>query len=371
MRVDFVITELFVGGAERCLTELAVGLAKAGDHVRVFSIGSLPQGEQGVLVERLRRHGITIDSADANSLRQAGTAYQKLKRWFRDSRPDVCQCFLFHANVIGAWAARAARVPRCVSGLRVAESKTIRCAIERTAIRRMDRVICVSQGVREFAKSRLHTPEEKLAVIPNGVDIARFETASEFDWTTLDWPANSVVSLYVGRLHPQKGLERLQRQIETIAPTESNRKLLIVGDGPLRSDLSRWADRMGRQRVQLLGWMPKVESLMRASRVLLLPSHYEGMPNAAMEAMAAGRPVICSRVEGSDELFSHRPNEQTVDPQNDQQWKDLIESFLLDEAWSDQIGLENQARVRQDFSLEAMISAYRHHYRELVDRRLD
>ena len=235
----------------------------------------------------------------------------------------------------------------------------------------MDSVVCVSEGVRQFAKRELRCPDHQLSVIPNGVDLQRFAAAAPIDWNTLDWPADSVVTLFVGRLHPQKGIERIQTQIDTIAPPGSRCRLLIVGDGPLQQELDEWAAEIGPERVRRIGWQPSVEPLIMGCRLLLLPSHYEGMPNVALEAMAAGRPVVCSRVEGAHELFAHRLEEQTFASNDVEAMKNLIESFLLDEAWSDQIGSENREHVARAFSLETMVDAYRSHYRELRTRRLD
>src|SRR5690606_2045721 len=100
MRVDLVITELYVGGAERCLSELAVGLQRGGDRVRVASIAPLPVGEQAQLVRRLEAAGIEVYSADCAHSWQAARAFVALRRWFAQDRPDVVQTMLFHANVI-------------------------------------------------------------------------------------------------------------------------------------------------------------------------------------------------------------------------------------------------------------------------------
>ena len=376
MRIDFVITELFVGGAERCLTELAIGLQESGDQVRVFSIGSLPppdqgQGNQRLLVERLEKAGIPIASANSNSPRQAFSAFRQLKQWLQASRPDICQTFLFHANVLGTQAAKSADLPIRVGGIRIAESKWLRCQIERRAVSQMDSVICVSNAVKEFTDARLGCDPQKSLVIPNAVDVTRFATATPFDWTTVGWPAQSKVSLFVGRLHPQKGIELLQQQIDAIAPVNSDQKLLLVGDGPLRSDLESWANRFGKDRVLLLSWQTNIAPLMRACRVLILPSHYEGMPNVVLEAMAAARPVVCSQVEGSGELLSHSPEKQGFPPGDSLAMKNIVEQFLSNAVLCDQIGEDNQARVRNDFSISAMVDSYRSHYRTLLTRRVD
>jgi glycosyltransferase involved in cell wall biosynthesis len=208
-------------------------------------------------------------------------------------------------------------------------------------------------------------------VIANGVDVTRFASATPLAWSSIGWPEESIVSLFVGRLHPQKGIELLQAHIDSIAPGGSNRRLLLVGDGPLRGELQSWASRIGIERVQLLPWQSDVAPLMRACRVLLLPSHYEGMPNVILEAMAAARPVVCSRVEGSEELLSHALHPQSFPAGDGKAMRDLVDTFLSDPMLCDQIGRSNQARVRSDFSISAMVDAYRSHYRSLLSRRLD
>ena len=366
MRIDFIITELFVGGAERCLTELALGCAANGDSVRVFSLASLPRGEQGLLVERLRQNDIPIESASADHSIQFITAYRDLKRWLAASPPDICQTFLFHANVLGTQAARKAGVANRIGGLRVAEARPLRCRVESLAAKRMSSLVCVSNAVERFAHEKLGVPPSKSVVIPNGVDVLRFSTASPIDWSELGWPIDSNVSIFVGRLHAQKGIDLLQSQVDAIAPTNSNRKLLLIGDGPLGSEIRAWANDVGASRVQVLPWQQDIQRYIKAARLLVLPSRYEGMPNVVLEAMAAGKPVVCSRVEGSEELLAHDSERQSFLPGDAAAMKKLVEQFLSDESLCDQVGLNNQQRVRADFSIPAMVDAYRSHYRQVL-----
>lgn len=369
MRIDFVITELFVGGAERCLTELAVGLAKRGDHVRVFSLGGLPTGQQQTLVQRLRSSGIDVESAGLSSLRRCPAAYRQLLRWMTQTPPDVVQTFLYHANVLGTHAAHRCGVPVRVAGVRVAERNRWRCLIERHALRRCNSVVCVSQAVRRFAESELGVSAGH--VIPNSVDADRFTEVRPYCWSKLGWPDDAVVSLFVGRFHPQKGIELMQQQIDRIAPPQSKARLLLVGEGPLRASLQHWADTIGHSRVQLLPWQEDVAPLMRACRLLLLPSRYEGMPNVVLEAMAAGRPVVCSRVEGSDELLGHASSPQLFPIADSAAMASRVEPLLSDPVLCDDLGRDNQAIVRDRFSIIKMIDAYRSHYLSLLSQPRD
>jgi starch synthase (maltosyl-transferring) len=372
MRVDFVITELFVGGAERCLTELAIALAQQGDEVRVFSLGPLPQGQQRALVDRLRLAGIPVTSGQASSNRQIVSVYRQLKKWFAESPPQVCQTFMYHANVLGTFAAQSSGVDVRIGGLRVAECRPIRNSIERAAVRRMQHLVCVSRAVGDFATEHLRCDRARLSVIPNGVDVSRFSTAAPIDWQSIGWPADARVTLFLGRLHSQKGIEQLQQQVDRLAPPNSDRRLLLIGDGPLRASLERWVATVGASRVQLLPWQSDIAPWIRGSRLLVLPSRYEGMPNVVLEAMAAARPVVCSHVEGVDELLADSTQEQSFPAGDSDAMQKLAERFLSDESLSDATGRENQSRVRRDFSIPAMVDAYRRLYRTLLDtRRLD
>ena len=377
MQIVFVITELFVGGAEKCLTEVALAMAAGGDQVRVVSIGSLPSGEQAALVDRLRTAQIPIHSLQADTVWDYPHAFRRLRDDLADRPPDLVQTFLHHANVLGMHAATSAGIQSRVAGVRVAQPKFARSLLERRALRRAHSVVCVSRQVARFARTSLGCPEESTIVIPNGVDIDHFALAKPVSWSRLGWPENAQVCLFLGRLDRQKGIELLQRQIDHIAPQHSLRKLLLVGDGPLLSKLQSWCNQLGSDRVQRLPWQSNVAPWLQACRLLVLPSHYEGMPNVVLEAMAAAKPVVCSRVEGSEELLARssedgtREEDQGFAPGDEAQMVRLIDRFQSDETLCKVTGEQNQRLVRSNYSLTAMTRAYREHYRALFTRRLD
>ena len=371
MKIDFVITELFVGGAERCLTSLAIGLAESGDDVRVCSLAPLPSGPHRALVNQLEEAGIAVESSDARSAFHLVRTLGRLKVWLRANGPDVCQTFLHHANVLGIKAARSANVPVRVAGLRVAEDRRLRCLLERHALKQATSVVAVSDAVAEFAQRRLGCGPANTVVIPNGVDVTRFASANRYDWTRLGWPADALVTLFLGRLHRQKGIDLLQHQVDRLAPRGSMQRLLLVGEGPLHAELSAWSERVGQERVQLLPWQSDVAPLLRACRLLILPSRYEGMPNVVLEAMAASKPVVCSRVEGIGELLGESLDQQSFAVGEGLEMVRLAESFLADPVRCETMGQRNQQRVRSSFSIPAMVDAYRSHYRTLRARRSD
>ena len=362
MRIDLVITELNVGGAERCLTELALALHRRGDRVRVASIAPLPHGDQAALVDRLRAAGITVQSAGCGRTWQAPRAVRFFRRWFAQGRPDVVQTMLYHANVVGTLAARLAGVPRCIGGVRVAEPKPLRLWIEGRAARRMDAVVCVSQAVRTFVQHAWGAAAPPMVVIGNAIDVGQVDAVPPADWSEFGWPGDAAVLLFVGRLHHQKGIDLLVQAAEPLLDRHPEMRCLIAGEGPQRPIAEAFADRWGNSRVRLAGWRRDVLELIKACRLLVLPSRYEGMPNAVLEAMAAGRPVAVTRVEGVSELLGERFAEQSCAPEDSRALSQLIARLWTSPATCHELGQHNRRQAEARFDLDAVALQYRQIY---------
>ncbi|TWT95008.1 glycosyltransferase [Neorhodopirellula pilleata] len=372
MQIDLIITELDVGGAERTMTRLATSLHRAGDDVRVFVMGRLPDSTKrdgrDSLVKDLVDAGVDLSSGEANSSWEAARVARTLMKWVHRRPNAVRQSFLFHANVMSSFASWT--LPKLhqgidVAGIRVADPNPRRLWIERRALRNKRHVVCVSAAVEAFAHDQLGVPADRTSVIGNSVEVSRFEDVTAIDWGRLGWWSDVKVALFVGRLHPQKNLELLQQQLDQFAPLDSDRKLVLMGKGPLEDRLKAWAESVPGDRVRLLPWQSDVAPWMKACRVLVLPSRYEGMPNVVMEAMAAGKPVVCSRVEGSAELIGD-DSEQGFPPDDGPAMSDRLNRFLTDEESADRVGMKNRERMQSEFSVQRMVDDYRGLYERLL-----
>lgn len=375
MQIDLIITDLDVGGAERTMTRLATSLHQAGNDVRVFVMGRLPDETKGDgrnwLVRDLVEAGVDLTSGEATSSWDAARVARTLMKWVHRRPAAVRQSFLFHANVMSSfasWTLSDRRKGVDVAGIRVADPNSKRLWLERQAMRNTDHVVCVSKAVEAFARDRLAVPVDRTSVIGNSVDVDRFDQATAIDWGRLGWRSDVKVALFVGRLHPQKNLELLQQQIDQFAPLDSDRKLVLMGKGPLQDRLQTWADSVSGDRVRLLPWQADVAPWIKACRVLVLPSRYEGMPNVVMEAMAAGKPVVCSRVEGSSELIGE-DSDQGFPPDDGRAMSDCLNRFLEDTDLASRVAANNQARMRLDFSVQRMVSQYHDLYERLLAER--
>ncbi|MEL6894864.1 MAG: glycosyltransferase family 4 protein [Planctomycetota bacterium] len=384
-RVDLLITELNVGGAERCLTQLALHRVAEGDQMRVATLGPLPQPPHDQFVIQLKDANIPVASMGATRLWNTPVAYQRLKCWLENAdsdsgirgTADVLQSFLHHANVLGMWAASSLKIPRRFTGVRVSQNRFFRSMIERSAARRSTGLVCVSNSVAKFAEDHLATTGTPIHVIPNGVDVQHIQNAGTIDWSSISdqIEPEAIKVLWVGRFDPQKGTERLieiakyfdkiqRSESKATNPRESARRvqIIVIGDGPQRSMLSSVAGQLSGNAMVVLPWQSDIATCYAAADALLLTSHYEGMPNVVMEAMAAGLPIVATNADGVVQLLGE-------DEEGRRQWFDqsgdcLRESTLRIERLAQSselrqnLGQRNQAIMQSDFSYEAMSNAY-------------
>lgn len=299
MRVAFCITDLDPGGAEKALFQIVTHLDRSQwESPVVYCIG--PEAE---LAPKLRQQGIETHCYGARSSRSLGV-FPWLIKELRAFRPDVLQCFLFHANIVGRIAGRMAGVPVIVAGHRVAErEKRWHLWGERLTRRLVDHHICVSQGVADHLREQARIPGEKLHVIPNGITIPP-KSENPFQLRqSLGVPEGTPVVLGVGRLHPQKGFLILVEEFVSIRSRIPDAHLVLVGEGPQRLQLEQRISDCGLKGVvHLLGYRSDVSDLMRQADVLVVSSQWEGMPNVILEAFAVGLRVVSTPIEGISEL---------------------------------------------------------------------
>ncbi len=369
LHIDFIITELFVGGAERCLTELAIGLARKGDRVRVGSIGTLPTGDQALLVNRLKHEGIELFSAGCNHWSQILRARKLLTSWLREGQPDAVQTMLVHANIVGTMAAKAAGVQVRVGGVRVAERSRVRNSLEAWAMKRMSAVVCVSDSVRRFVREA-QPSTTPLHVIHNSIDLDCVDDTKTVLWASISSglgnPGHGVL-LFVGRLHPQKGLDILFGALPELFKRHADMSVAIVGDGPLRNWVESRAAELSPDRITVVGWRSDALSLIKGCRLLVLPSRFEGMPNVVLEAMAAGKPIAGTRVEGFEELLLANASEQTCDPGDVDALRELVDRLWRDTDRAKFLGTQNRKTIAENYTIGTMVRAYWELYQSLIE----
>lgn len=368
LQIALCITDLAVGGAERCLTELAIRLDRNRFSPVVYCLAAKPQPPQSSLFDALEAAHIEVRFLAARGTWDFFRTVHLLSRMLEEQGTQVVQTFLFHANIVGRIAGRCAGVPGVVSGIRVAQ-QTLRWHLwlDRVTDRLVDRHVCVSHAVACFAEQHHRLPAEKLVVIPNGVNLARFPASQPADLSALGIVGERRPILFVGRLDHQKGLAWLLDMAPTWLQRLRECDLLLVGQGPLEEALRDQCQRLGiADRVHFAGWRPDIPALLAASRLLVLPSAWEGMPNVVLEAMASRLPVVASDVEGVRELLGPDAAQQVAPYGDSGAFTARVMELVQDPEMAAQVGRQNRRRAEETFSFDRMVEAYQDLWESLL-----
>jgi len=369
LHMAFCITELDVGGAERCLVELATRLDPARFTTSVACLGPRPRDDRAALSDKLDAAGVPVRYFNARGMASTARVLRQLRRHWQALQPDIVQTFLFHANVVGAIAAQRAGVSKIITGLRVAEPhRRWRRAIERMAGRLADHHVAVSEGVARFAKEEIGLTEEKIVVIPNGVVIPT-QPIPAADLSLLGVPAGRRAIAFVGRLDEQKGIEWLVEQTPELMKRLPEHNLLVVGTGPLAERLRSRAMRLGvGNRIHFCGWRDDVPAILAASVLLVVPSQWEGMPNVVLEAMAVSRPVVAFDVEGIADALGDEASRQIVRRGDLGAFVERIIEIATSRALLEELGRLNRNRAEAELSLQHMVSRYERLYLQVAQQ---
>ncbi|MCG8603891.1 glycosyltransferase, partial [bacterium] len=239
----------------------------------------------------------------------------------RRERIDVVMTTLFYADVIGALARTLAPVKAAFSWETISAPEwllTHRLWAYRFAMRFCDKVISVSETTGKWLVEKRGLPQDKVVVIPYGVNLEQFTTGRKDELKTeLGIPAQSLVIGTVARLHHQKGHRYLIEAAPGIIRKHPNIRFVFVGDGALRQELEERIRSYGLQdNFVFLGFCEDVNDLLKTFDVFVLPSLYEGLPNVILEAMATGLPVVATAVDGTPELIVENETGYLVPPKD-------------------------------------------------------
>src|SRR5947207_12456043 len=208
-----------------------------------------------------------------------------------------------------------------------------------------------------------------LQLIPNGVDTARFHPRDSN--TATDERAQVVVC--VSKLRYEKGIDVLLqawRLVQEHLPQATQAQLIIVGDGPLQTQLERMAEALGiTESVEFAGLQSNIPAQLHRGRLAVLPSRWEGMPNALLEAMASGSACVATRVSGSEDAIEHGVNGLLVEPEDYQGMSQALLTLLHDPLLAQEYGQAARTTSEKYYSLEHIIDRYIELYQRIAHGR--
>jgi glycosyltransferase involved in cell wall biosynthesis len=240
------------------------------------------------------------------------------------------------------------------------------------AVKKSDLLICVSQGVSDFVHGGNEDPRRKTHVLHHGVrvpDLWNEEQKASFK-ESLGFRKDSILIVNVGRFNVQKNHIAIIKVFARVSETNSRARLLLVGDGELRSEIEReLVSRKLEEKERLLGPHDDVYTVLTGCDVFLFPSLYEGFGIAALEANAAGLPVVGSRIPGLVDAVEDGRTAILHESGDIEGMASSVLMLLQDQQKARRMGAAGRLRVQENFSLEMMAARQLALYRKCLESR--
>ncbi|WP_257313134.1 glycosyltransferase [Geothrix fuzhouensis] len=341
--IVFLTDQLGRGGAETQLVRICISLHRRGWKVGILSL--FPGSD---FDEELQADGIPHLSCEPHRMPKDHPMVPlrltlRLIRHLRAWKPSTLICFSYHSDVIGRVCGRMAGVPVIIGSLRTAFAKTpLREKVYRITEPLIDLTVSNSQaGINYMVSRKILTPRKTL-VIPNGMFTSDYPSPvpREEVRANLGIAPEAFLWLAVGTLNPAKDYPTMLEAAARCAAADPRFRLIIAGGGEqidtLRADA--YARGVG-QVVRFLGKRTDVARLMKGADAFVLSSAWEGLPNAVMEALASGLPVVATDVGGVRELVVPGRSGWIVPPRDPAALADqMLAAMALDAPARDEMG---------------------------------
>jgi glycosyltransferase involved in cell wall biosynthesis len=364
-----VLTSAVRGGVE----EVALGLLQRLDPSEFRLSIAAPRALLDALAPDLG--GVRLDAlaAEAERISRPGQL-RGLATFMRRLRPDVVNPHLFRSTAVAAPLARALGTGRVVETYHGREAWRQgplrgRFVVDRLVSGLVTRVIAVSRGAADFLVHGKGYPAHKVVVVPNGRDLGRFTPGAHREAVRkeLGLDRDAPVVGVVGRLETQKGHVHLIDAWPEVVRAHPDARLVVVGEGSLHGPLARRAREDGvADSVVFTGFRSDVPRVLDAIDVLALPSLHEGMPLTAIEAAAAGRPVVATAVDGTPEVVREGETGLLVPPADPAALGRALLKMLGNAEAAARMGREARRWARERFDIDAHVEATARVYREVA-----
>lgn len=367
-RLAYVIPSMRVGGTEGQLLHLMRGL------IIDFDIFLYCTRSGGALVGEISRITPRVRVLNAWS----GWDF-RVEKWlyhaFQAHPPHIVHTFLFGFDLFAHRAARRAGIPVIVSSRRELADwqKPRHRFMQRRANRYTDAIVANSHAVADFASAQEGADPALFHVIPNGIDADAYAAPAPREQLRARFrlPQDRFIVGMVANFSPVKDHDLFLRMAETLLQRRKDIHFVLVGTGPLVDTIVErvrrhgWVDHFSR--FSSVGELADLYGLMD---VHVLCSKMEGFPNAILEAMAAGIPVVASSVGGLHEILRHGETGFLVTSRRPEDFADAVTHLLDNPSLRRNVGAAGAQWVRDQLPVQAMIGRYRTLYQDLLRAKM-
>lgn len=352
-----LVYSLQVGGSEKLACDISTHLNRS-----LFTPFVCALDADGDLLKDLEQEKIGCHVFLRKGI--APDIFQRLYRYIKAHRIDIVHTHHFTQLLFAALPARLA-------GAKIIHTEHEffsygESLFSRTMIKPLSRlcyrVTAVGPEVAEYFVRTIGMPRKRMAVIPNGVDLTRFQCDPRPVREELGLNQGHIVIGTVGRLEPEKDQKTLLEAFRYVKEKHTAARLVIVGNGRMADELKSHAKRLDiAGQTFFLGTRRDVPRVLSAMDLFVLPSIREGLPISLIEAMAARKPVVASDIGSVRDLIRHEENGLLVEPGDAVTLSKFLLRLLGSSALRDSMGDKGRRLVERSFSLPAMI----HEYEEL------
>ncbi|MFQ5822508.1 MAG: glycosyltransferase [bacterium] len=358
-----VVNGLAAGGGELKLLELLKNLGPQKYNIVIASVG---QG--GVLEQDFRQLGYPLFIFNKKH-RFDVTLIWQLVKLIKRYKVDIVMTTLFYADVIGAIAAWLARVNAVISWeVFTAPQQRRHSLVYRIVQRNFTKVVSVSEAIARIVINERGVPAEKVVTIHYGVDTEKYKINHHLNKRAeLGIGEKEIILGTVARLTEQKGHRYLIEAAPDIIAKFPNVRFVFVGGGPLEYELKRQIQDLGiKNYIIFLGVRKDVVELLNTFDVFVLPSLYEGLPNVVLEAMACGKPIVATSVDGTPEAVIHGETGYLVEPQNPTGLSEAVINLLNQPDQIILFGENSRRRAENYFSLNRQIKQFKNLFNNIT-----
>lgn len=370
IRVLHVLPWVASGGVERRRRELAEWLPDTDFEQKLFCLA-----EVGPLADEIRARGTEVLALDEKSVRDL-SVYVELAKLIRRFRPHIIHGAVFEGVRMAVAMGRLMRVPIVISEetSHATNRSTLGHAFFGACVWASNRCVAISPAVAEYLHEHSHVPWSRIATIPNGVPIP---STSSTDTTgaireEFSLKSDDIVFVTVGRLYDDthKRISDIIRAMPRVTKSVPNAKLIVVGEGPIRSDLEQLALNEGvDESVVFAGYRHDVDSIYSASDCFVLASGREGFGLVVAEAMMHALPTLSTRVGGIGDIIVEGETGFAFDVGDVNELAHLMTLMATDAELRSKLGKAGRARATRDFSSQRYAGDVEALYRELMAKR--
>ena len=367
MRMVEFVRSFHLGGTEGQVVELLRGLP------RDYEIRVAVTHDAGPLLEQVWQLGhFTTEFSLKGSVGKLNTFVQiaRIATWLRKNRVRLVHAHDFYTTLLAVPAAQLARVPIVVGRLDLAHFHT---PVQRQALitctRAANHVIANAEAIRQMLVNEEKIPPERITVIHNGLQLSRFDQRARGPLIApLPDIGDAPMVIHVANLaHPVKRQEDLLTALSVLKQRGRMLHAWLVGDGPRRPELERMAQDLGiADRAHFLGHRTDVPALLLRATMGVLCSSSEGLSNSIIEGMAAGLPMVVTRVGGNPDLIVDGERGYVVEAFRPALLAEAFMRLLDDPAHARHMAARARAYVERELTLSQLCERHDQLYRRVA-----